>query len=267
MPAQRIAVAVMTIAMPFLVMAMGNKPEAAALDGSEWTLAELDGRTVDAGRAPTLRFDAGRVGGSDGCNLIGGTYTPGAGQALRIPGQRMTSTMMACEPAVMAQAAAYVAALHATERYRLEAGRLLLVDRQGATRAVLRAAQTRLAGSAWKLAELNNGGTAVTSVPPGTEITAAFGEDGQLSGQAGCNRYSGAYTADATTGRFQAGPLRTTRMHCAEPAGRMEQEALYLRALERGTTYRRSGDGLEIRSGDGALQVRFIPSARNGGRD
>lgn len=257
----------MTLAMPFLVMAMGNKPQSATLDGSQWRLAELNGRTVDAGRAPTLRFDAGRVGGSDGCNLIGGVYTLGAGQALRIPGQRMTSTMMACEPAVMERAAAYVAALTATERYRLEAGGLLLIDREGGTRAVLRAQESGLAGSRWKLAGLNNGRMAVTSVLTGTGISAEFGTDGQLSGHAGCNRYSGAYAADASTGRIKAGPFMTTRMHCAEPAGRMEQEAQFLQALERGETYRRGDDSLEIRSGDGALQVKFILDAQEGGRN
>lgn len=267
MHAPTLAVAVTIIALPLVVMAMGNRPEGAPLDGSRWTLTELDGRAVDARRAPTLRFEAGRVGGSDGCNQIGAAYTQGPGQQLRIAGERMTTTMMACEPAVMTQAAAYVAALQATERFRLEAGRLLLLDREGVTRASLRAAQTDLAGSRWTLSALNNGRMAVTSVPAGAGISAEFGRDGRLVGQAGCNRYSGAYTADAGTGRFRAGPFQTTRMHCAEPAGRMELEALFLQALERGTSYRLGGDGLEIRSDDGALQLRFTPQPQAGQPD
>ncbi|MCU0933023.1 MAG: META domain-containing protein [Thiobacillaceae bacterium] len=235
--------------------AMGARPVAPALDGTQWQLRELGGQPVAAKPTPTLSFEAGRVGGSDGCNLIMSGYVEGRDGALGI--QRMATTMRACEAATMRLAANYSAALGAVARYRVEAGSLRLEDKDGALLAVFKAQPVSLAGSTWRLTSFNNGRMAVTSVLADTEIHIVFGDDGRVSGHAGCNRFSGPYTADAATRRFRAGPLMTTRMACPQPEGRMAQETQFLAALARGETYRRSGDSLEIRSGDGALQASF----------
>ena len=39
----------------------------------------------------------------------------------------------------------------------------------------------------------NNGNQAVVTLITGSEISLNFGADGQVSGNAGCNRYTGAY--------------------------------------------------------------------------
>src|SRR5665809_106026 len=49
-----------------------------------------------------------------------------------------------------------------------------------------------------------------------------------VSGNASCNRYSGAYEIDGSSISF--GQLISTQMFCSEP-GVMEQEAAYLAAL------------------------------------
>jgi heat shock protein HslJ/predicted secreted protein len=80
---------------------------------------------------------------------------------------------------------------------------------------------------------------------PGSEITAEFA-NGQVSGSAGCNTYQSTYRSTRAVGRnrIEIGPLATTRMMCDEPL--MEQEGLYLSALESATEYTIKGFALTI---------------------
>jgi heat shock protein HslJ len=80
---------------------------------------------------------------------------------------------------------------------------------------------------------------------PGSEITALFA-NGQVSGSAGCNTYQGTYRSTRAAGRnaIEISPLATTRMMCDEPL--MDQESLYLAALEAATSYRIEGFTLTI---------------------
>ena len=87
---------------------------------------------------------------------------------------------------------------------------------------------------------------------PGSEITALFA-DGEVSGSAGCNTYQGTYRSTRAAGEntIEIGPLATTRMMCDEPL--MEQEGLYLAALEAATGYTIEGFALSIEFPGGAL--------------
>jgi hypothetical protein len=87
---------------------------------------------------------------------------------------------------------------------------------------------------------------------PGSEITAEFA-DGQVSGSAGCNTYQGTYRSTRAAGRntIEIGPLATTRMMCDEPL--MDQESLYLAALEAATEYTIEGFALTIEYPGGEL--------------
>jgi heat shock protein HslJ len=87
---------------------------------------------------------------------------------------------------------------------------------------------------------------------PGSEITAEFTPatgtgDAEVKGSAGCNTYTGTYvilTRAVGRNRIEIGPLATTRMACDEAL--MEQESLYLAALEAATHYRIEGFTLTI---------------------
>jgi heat shock protein HslJ len=46
-------------------------------------------------------------------------------------------------------------------------------------------------------------------------------------------------------------------MFCSVPEGVMDQEALYLAALQTAATYSLQGDSLEFRAADGGLAVSF----------
>jgi len=103
--------------------------------------------------------------------------------------------------------------------------------------------RTPLTGTGWTLISgLSGAGT--WNVLPGTVITASFGEDGQVSGSAGCNNYFAAYQSRTNT--LTIGKPATTRMYCAEPAGIMNQETLYLSNLEGAATYAIEGDLLLV---------------------
>lgn len=103
----------------------------ARLAGTDWTLIELDGRPPIEGREATIRFEKATVEGSTGCNRYGGSYVVASDGGLALTG--LFATEMACiEPqGIMAQEAAYRAALAAVAAYRVEGDRLDLLDKGG----------------------------------------------------------------------------------------------------------------------------------------
>jgi len=129
------------------------------------------------------------------------------------------------------------------------------------------AAQNRaLSGTTWTVTGYNNGKQAVVSALAGSTLTLIFGEDGRLSGSAGCNTYTTSY--EVSDQSLRIGQIASTRMLCNEPAGVMEQETRFLQALGTVATYRSDGERLELRTGDGALAVtaaRGAPAARTPG--
>jgi heat shock protein HslJ len=84
--------------------------------------------------------------------------------------------------------------------------------------------QVDLDGSAWVLTAINNDTTIIGNTP-----TLEF-EGDMVSGNAGCNTYSGSYQVKGETISF--GPLARTEMYCMEPEGVMDQEQTYLEILE-----------------------------------
>ena len=89
----------------------------------------------------------------------------------------------------------------------------------------------------------------------GTQITANFGEDGQLTGNAGCNDYFGPYETDGR--KISMGPFGTGRTACSEPEGIMEQESQYLAVLETADTYKIEGNSMNMRTADEATVANF----------
>jgi heat shock protein HslJ len=74
-----------------------------------------------------------------------------------------------------------------------------------------------------------------------------------VSGNSGCNNYSGGYK---TTGdQLKVGPLAGTQMFCDQPAGVMDQEQQYLAALQNAATFQIDGGTLTIRDANSAMQV------------
>jgi len=227
---------------------------AQTLEGTSWILTTIDGAEPLPDTAITASFqEDGNLAGSDGCNRYGATYQVDGDQITVTPGM---GTLMACPEPIMKQASDYMAALESATSYQIQADTLGLLDAGGNAVVTFTAQPTTLAGTSWTVIGYNNGKEAVVSVIIGTEPTAVFGEDGTLSGSAGCNDYNAPYEAD-DDGIISIGPAATTRKMCSEPEGIMEQESQYLAALGTAATYRLEADRLEVRTAEGALAADF----------
>jgi heat shock protein HslJ len=114
-----------------------------------------------------------------------------------------------------------------------------------------------LTGQVWYLESFLDAQGAMTPLLPGSQVTAEFNADGQVSGTSGCNTYSGGYEVDGDMITFS--PLASTMMACIEPAGLMEQEAAYLQNLGKAASFRVTDGKLEML--DAAGQVILVYSA------
>jgi heat shock protein HslJ len=225
------------------------------LEGTSWILTTLNGAAPLPDTTITASFEPdGNLSGSDGCNRYGATYEVDGDQITITPG---IGTLMACPDPIMKQAGEYMTALAAATSYQIQGDTLELLDAGGNPVATFTAQPTSLPGTSWIVIGYNNGRGGVVSVIIDTEITAVFGEDGTLSGSAGCNNYTASYEAD-DDGNISIGPAATTRMMCSEPEGIMEQETEYLAALETAATYNIEGERLQLRTAEGSLAADFM---------
>jgi heat shock protein HslJ/uncharacterized protein YraI len=114
--------------------------------------------------------------------------------------------------------------------------------------------QNPLDNTAWQVTGFNNGRDAVTSPLAGTTLTARFSGN-TISGQGGCNDFSGGYSVSGSN--ISIGALAGGMMMCSEPAGVMEQESQYQAALQSAATFQFDGNRLTLRRWDGATAVTF----------
>ena len=112
------------------------------------------------------------------------------------------------------------------------------------------AQSSSLAGSEWVLVSLNG-----KALIEGKAITLRFG-DAAIEGSAGCNTYGGNYTASQDS--LTLSDLFWTEIDCMEPAGVMEQEQAYLKALNAAVRYRVAGERLEAYDEAGMQILAFV---------
>ena len=259
-----LAVAGLAATVPFAVSACGSddstddagEDAAAALEGQVWKAVEIAGVTTAPadGAEATATFEGGAVSGSGGVNRYTAAYTTEEPDGITI--EQPAATLMAGPEDAMAQEQAYFAALTQAATFSVDEGSLTLMDDQGATLVRFEVAvPTPLAGTAWQALAYNNGKGALQSLAVDSSITAVFGEDGSLSGNASVNQYSTAYstTDDAMTIDEQ---IISTKM--AGPPELMEQEAAYLAALPQTATYTIEGDELWLRDAEGAALAHYV---------
>lgn len=238
---------------PTATSPQGTRPQG-DLSGTHWVLAELGGQPPLAGTTVTAAFTGeGSVAGSGGCNRYRGAVSASEG-AITVD-EAVAMTMMACDEPIMTQEAAFLEALRAARSYTLADNELRLTDADGAQLARFTAQPQELAGTSWQVTAYNDGRSAVVSLLSGTTVTADFGTDGKVSGTGGCNRFTGGFTLDGTG--IAIGPLAGTRMACAEPAGVMEQEAAFMKALESAATFVLEGESLTLRDASDAIAIQL----------
>ncbi len=91
---------------------------------------------------------------------------------------------------------------------------------------------------------------------PGTEITARFAANGDLSGSVGCNNYTGGFMAFDQTLRMRN--INSSKVFCPEPEGIMEQEGEILALLNRSSRMAISAGQLELFDSSGKRIMVFI---------
>jgi heat shock protein HslJ/uncharacterized lipoprotein YbaY len=230
------------------------------LSGATWALLTVgDARAIDDVEVHLTFGTDGALHGSDGCNQFKGTYREEDGSLVLHLG---ASTLMECAERVMHQAQAFADAVTATAAATITDGLLELLDARGRVIATFGLRSPHfLTDAGWSATGVNNGAGGVTGLVSGSEITARFGIDGRITGNAGINTYGATYTIDGAA--MSIGPVRTTRM-AGEPDV-MEQERQFLEALGRVAEFTLDEEGrLELRDEGEALQVSFVlaePSA------
>jgi heat shock protein HslJ len=249
----------------------------APLAGTLWQLTGYD--NAKGGFSSLLRDteitatfgEDGTLSGSAGCNGYSTSYQIYGDQ---IAIGAVASTMMMCPgpEGIMEQENTYLVTLQSSSAYRIEGQQLTLFDAGGqAALTYVVSEPTPLIGTLWQVMGYNNGKGGVTSVVIGTELTAVFGEDGNLTGSAGCNNYSASFKVDEAAGPAEGtisiGPAASTRMFCAEPEGTMEQEGQYLAALGMAATYRIESDRLQLRDENGSLVTDYVVKPQVAGLD
>lgn len=224
------------------------------LANTSWFLTNLNGQSPMPGSRVTINFENGMLSGSDGCNNYHASYTLNAGK-LSLD-KNIAATMMACPEPVMQQASAFIQALREADALKREGSQLILADAGGKTLATFTKQSGDLSGTSWIVTASNNGKQAVVGVVNDTTLTVIFGAGGKLSGSAGCNSYTGGYQVSGKNITIES--LASTRKMCVKPAGIMEQEAQFMKALATVASFQFDGKGLSLRTADDALAVMLV---------
>lgn len=139
-----------------------------------------------------------------------------------------------------------------TSSYAVQDGMLTAV---GATTELEKITIADLQGTAWTLTSLGDEPAAAEA-----QVTLLF-QDGQLSGNGGCNNYNSSFTLNEDNPFVMTlGPIAATRMIC--PVG--EQESAYLTALSKTSQWGYHFGRLALYYGDdqgGLARLLFVPTA------
>ena len=123
-----------------------------------------------------------------------------------------------------------------------------------ASEAVSPAGPLSLDGTSWRLSDYVSPDGSVFTVPAAVTPLLAF-QDGQLTGNAGCNTFNASYTV--TGDAIEIGPVMSTKMACEEPMASVE--AAYLAALEAVNKVAMLDDGkLQLWDDGGKTTLAFI---------
>ena len=234
----------------------GSGGTGGTIEGVNWKLTSYEfGGTdtaVPAGFVVDATFKGGQVAGFSGCNVYN---APATVDGAKLTVGKAATTMKACEPTATTLESSYLANLGNAATFTATADKLTIYNKTGMLVLTYAAGAANPLEGEWLVTGYNNGKEAVTSPIAGTELTATFTPDGQVSGNAGCNTYNGPYKLDGTS--LTVGPLATTMKACEQAI--MDQETQFLTALQTPTSVEPSGATVTLRDASGATQVILGP--------
>jgi heat shock protein HslJ len=243
-------------------ISLASPVTATSLEGVSWSLdsyLSTEGQTENVLNYTqiTALFESGRVSGNGGCNNYAGSYVT---EGSNITIGQLLSTMMFCYDNISSQESVYLLNLQKAATYSISDSLLKMMDANGTVILTYSVVQPLpLVGTNWSMLNYNNGREAVVGALTGTEVTAMFGADGNLTGTAGCNQYRTGFNVDGNNITIE--PAATTRMLCSEPEGIMDQEAEFLRALESAATYKIDRQQLWLRDKNDSIAAIFENAA------
>jgi heat shock protein HslJ len=185
------------------------------------------------------------------CNSGSGRYTVDGSSLTLEPGP---TTLAVCDPGSLDTT--YLARLGDVVSFVLEDDKLFLNIKYDSGNMVFSHDPTpvvALEGTLWTLDEYVNSQGEWVNVLPDAEVRAEF-EAGQVTGNAGCNSYFGAYESDGHS--LTLGAIGMTEMYCY-PEALMDQESAYLAALESAASYQIAEGKLQIANADGQRVLTF----------
>ena len=211
-----------------------NKISSSAPDtnlySTQWQIVELDGTPITGlvnNKTPYLSFDKkeNRYTVITGCNTLAGT-TEISSNKLKF--KQGISTMMHCQD--MRVEDGFKKIMDGISSYKLTNNELQLVGSDKSVKVKLKAMDTTenpLTQGEWELDLLAEPGVNFQNLFPATKPTIRFGKDGNVTGHAGCNRYTGTYQVDGANVKF--GGMAGTKMMCPS----LDGENTYLKALSK----------------------------------
>jgi heat shock protein HslJ/uncharacterized protein YgiM (DUF1202 family) len=113
-----------------------------------------------------------------------------------------------------------------------------------------------LTANRWVLQSYSSPETGYRTPIPGTQITATFADGGNLSGNAGCNDYSGGFTAYDQTLRISS--VGVSGALCNQPEGVDQQESVYLSLLRQAARFQVTAGQLSIFDSAGNRILTYI---------
>lgn len=227
----------------------GSAAWAASLDGTSWLLETLNGRTPLPRYPITLNVEGRRIFGDGGCNSYSGDYTGNA--AGKFGAQKLYRTAELCmSNEIMVQDREFTNVLLQATSYRIAGNKLMLKIADGKVAAIFKQQNQNLRGTKWKA-----NGIEGSSLVSGTSITLTFGMNGKVVGSAGCNSYSGSYTASTIGKTVSISSLISTKKLCLAPDGIMMQENRFLAALKSAVRYHIERGNLRLMNAAGSSAV------------
>jgi heat shock protein HslJ len=197
-----------------------------------------------------------QVSGFGGCNTFSGPFQAATDGTMSIG--PLATTMMACADG-MDQETAYLSALTSARSFDFSSeGRLEIKfgpEGQADQVMVFIVGAKSLTETNWVLISYGDP-SAPTAVPADVVITAAFSEDGTMSGLSACNQYSVPYTLDGD--QLTLGTIAITQMACATG---MEAEQAYLTALGSVQQATITGPKLAITYNQGTQVLNYTAAA------
>ena len=221
------------------------------LEGPTWTLVEAPAMAVPIeGVTVTARFVDGNITGTSGCNTYSGLYQL-QGSLLSVAPE-IASTRLACTSPASEVESEYLGQLPDVGSFSIDGSRLTLLDVDGTEMLEYETTDgaDAIVGD-WIVTGYYTG-DAISSVLVDVELTATF--DGEaVSGNAGCNTFSGPYAVDGDG--IQIGPLvdaaPVRRRGARRPGTGLP------RRVRLAESYMIAGDRLDLFRSGGAIAVTF----------